>query len=712
LNNTNKNIVNQNNIFNSYFSNTSKNLSSKNSISNRNNTNNNSLKKINEYIRKPKNKSNNILINNISLNSINNPIKKDFYYLGNILNISNNNNKLNLGNINKMIFGPFHESKKYTFNYASKEKKISEKEKNKKKEYYNNQTKIYDKKNFKNRKNNRCKNKNLNLNSGFNLEQKPYKNNKNSFSKIKTSKSPTINNNIGNQNINIINKDSILNDNSTSYNKNNSKKKKNIIINYKKSIKKNTFNNNNDNNKITVNQIIQNFKKQIKQNILPNEHIVKSERISPLKNEAYLKNNKISQKDSHKNSYNISKDISKYKDKNSEKNKINNLKNKLKNKSSLILQETKSEEKNNYKENNKDEKMNFFELEISDSKYNSSNKNSQKIKNNEFSKIEIQSGNHKICSIDSIESMKKNKKREKLENNIESTENNEKEEEIINIDIPIEIKQKNPQYLNEYKEDILETLLTQENYFLKKKYINPHYLENVDSELTPEMRTVAVDWLVLIHHKIFKFKENTFFLAIQLFDRYLSDMILSIEKTELLLLTSFTLASKHEEVEYVNMQETLQLAQNKFNKEQVINMEYEILKQIKFEVLAPTMCDFFKLFAFMINLNNDKLFQGFYILNIILVDFHMLEYPNCILALAVVKLINNKINSELFDIVKKIAKKNKLEHIEKFLNYGKINSICNKIKLLYDTFLETKYKNIPEKFSERQYNCVSTKTTI
>ena len=31
--------------------------------------------------------------------------------------------------------------------------------------------------------------------------------------------------------------------------------------------------------------------------------------------------------------------------------------------------------KNNYKENNKDEKMNFFELEISDSKYNSSNKN-------------------------------------------------------------------------------------------------------------------------------------------------------------------------------------------------------------------------------------------------------------------------------------------------------------------------------------------------
>ena len=226
------------------------------------------------------------------------------------------------------------------------------------------------------------------------------------------------------------------------------------------------------------------------------------------------------------------------------------------------------------------------------------------------------------------------------------------------------------------------------------------------------MRTVAVDWLVLIHHKIFKFKENTFFLAIQLFDRFLSDMILSIEKTELLLLTSFSVASKHEEVEYVNMQETLQLAQNKFTKEQVISMEYDILKQIKFEVMAPTMCDFFKIFAFMVDLNNDKYFQGFYILNIILVDFHMLEYPNCILALAVIKLINKKINNDLFDTVNKIIKNRKLESIQKFLNFRKINSICNKIKLLYDTFLETKYKNIPEKFSEKQYNSISIKSSI
>jgi len=45
------------------------------------------------------------------------------------------------------------------------------------------------------------------------------------------------------------------------------------------------------------------------------------------------------------------------------------------------------------------------------------------------------------------------------------------------------------------------------------------------------------------------------------------------------------------------------------------------------------------------------------------------------------------------ELVKRIIKEKKLEQIEGFLNNNKINSICKKIKLLYDTFLETKYKN-------------------
>ena len=386
----------------------------------------------------------------------------------------------------------------------------------------------------------------------------------------------------------------------------------------------------------------------------------------------------------------------------------------------IKIKESDSKVKNNNRHNKDksiDDNDNILNLDISNINNNSSLNKSKK----QISKKEKESENRIICSAKSISSKEKDRHKYKVkdknrykkeENNSSSKRREKHKEKIMNLDIPIELKKKDPQYLNEYSEDILETLLTEEYYFIKKKYIEPHYLENADSEITPEMRTVAVDWLVLIHHKIFKFKENTFFLAVQLFDRYLSKIILSVEKTESLLLTSFTLASKHEEVEYVNMQETLQLAQNKFTKEQIINMEYQILSQVNFEVLAPTMCDFFKIYAFLINLNNNKIFQGFYIMNIILVDFHMLEYPNFVLALAVIKLINKKIDKELLEIVNKIIKKKKLENFEGYINNKKINSICNKIKLLYETFLETKYKNIQEKFAESQYNCVSTNTQI
>jgi hypothetical protein len=306
-------------------------------------------------------------------------------------------------------------------------------------------------------------------------------------------------------------------------------------------------------------------------------------------------------------------------------------------------------------------------------------------------------------------------------NNEEKEKENEKEKEepktvLMSSIIDLNTSNNDPQLGKEYLTDIIESLLLEEDYFLnKKKYINPFYLENEKSELNPEMRTVAVDWLVLIHQKIFKFKENTLFLTIQIFDRYLSITSLSIEKTELLLLTSFMLASKYNEIDYVNMQETLQLSQNKFTKEQIIEMESEILIKINFEVLAPTMCEYFKLFASYLNLSEEKINHGFYILNIVLVDFHMLEYPNFMLALAVIKLITKKMNKTLLNLIKTILKENKVEKfLEMIDNEGNegILEVCNKIKLLYNTFLETKYKNIQDKFSDEKYSGVSNYTNI
>ena len=141
-------------------------------------------------------------------------------------------------------------------------------------------------------------------------------------------------------------------------------------------------------------------------------------------------------------------------------------------------------------------------------------------------------------------------------------------------------------------------------------------------------------------------------------------------------------------------------------------MESEILIKLDFEILAPTMCEFFVLFASFLNFNKFKINHGLYILNIILVDFHMLKYPNFMLAFAVIKLITKKVDKNLDNLIENILKDKKFDKFSKMFNKDSCLKICNKIKLLYNTFLETKYKNIQDKFSDKEYNSVSKSTSI
>ena len=640
------------------------------------------------------NSNNNIIIlNNISMNNLNNI---SFDYLTKL-----NKNKTNYSSKN------LDSMRKKFSSYASKEKDYNIIEKNKelekKREYYNNQKKIHKKKNNY-KKNNRIKEQNLN---GFNLRQNNLiKNKKEIIKDQKFINHSKINSSV---NFNHINKTNAQNEYIHKHHYSNNF---NIMINTNK-INTNNINVLNKNYSTSTNRPIFNLIKNLREKIkkekekikinseLRSSKKLKSMETLPINNNSlnYLKQNKLNNKITKKNL----KYISEYNNNLKEEKRIK--KNCLSDVNEKIIEEIKY---SNYGINT------IYKDEIKEKEYSKNTYKSFSIDD----KIKNKGNKIKIIK------KKKNKLLNIINNLNESLEKNDKyikktntdilkSHDILNSNENDKIKKPNPQQAEEYTTDIIESLLEEEDYYFnKKKYINPLYLENEDSELTPEMRTIAVDWLVLIHYKIFKFSENTLFLAIQIFDRYLSKVDLNTEQTELLLYTSFMLASKHNEIDYVNMQETLKLSQDKFNKEQIIKMESEILIMLDFEILAPTMCEFFVLFASFLNLNKLKINQGLYILNIILVDFHMLKYPNFMLAFSVIKLITKKVDKNLINLIESILKEKKLE---KFLNIflkDGCSKICKKIKLLYNTFLETKYKNIKEKFSDKEYNCVSTSINI
>ena len=649
------------------------------------------------------NSNNNIIIlNNISMNNLNN-ISID--YLSKISTKKLTNSYKN-----------FESLKKKLSSYVSKEKdnNVSERKKQleKKREYYNNQKKIYKKNNPNFKKNNRIKEQNLNE---FNLRQsnimKKRKDMNNHHKFINHNK---INSSI---NFNHIYKQNVpsellhINNCSNKFNPKLSTNKNNTNFTYMLSKNNSTSNNQ------TIGKIIKNLREKIKNG---NEKLkINSVRISPKKihhiQPLSKNNNSLNPIKTFRNSYHLKNKLNKKNVK--EKNIVTIFndyfkigkkmkKNCLTDMNEEIIEKIKSCDNNlNSYKCEKTEKENNKKSYKSFSIDDKIKKNKRKIKIIKKHKKKLFNSLNKLR--DSLDKNDNNITKDNID--IFKTPDNDKTtKEINNYN-----KDKNPQLAEEYTIDIIESLLEEENYYFnEKKYINPLYLDNEDSELTPEMRTIAVDWLVLIHFKIFKFTENTLFLAIQIFDRYLSKVDLNTEQTELLLYTSFMLASKHNEIDYMNMQETLKLSQDKFVKEQVVKMESEILNKLDFEILAPTMCEFFILFASYLNLNQEKINQGLYILNIILVDFHMLKYPNFMLSFAVIKLINKKVDLNLENLIKNILKDKKLE---KFLNIFKkdeYEKICKKIKLLFDTFLETKYKNIQEKFADKEYNSVSKYTSI
>ena len=716
INNTNTNIITNSHCINTiptYF-----NTRSDNSINLNQKLRHKFLKnKSTTYNNKSLINSNNniIIFNNISMNNLNN-ISFDFLSKITKKN-SQNNSKKTISSINKQVY-----------NYVSKEKNNFDIQKNveKYREYYNNQKKLHKKKsNY--RYNNRIKEQNLN---SFNLK---HINNISKKNKNNESTNLTINNYINNKTKrnNIIHNHNNSNQGIYNPSKKMTSNEFNYIHNYTNSLNFTINHKNKIVNKInsTNPKIIKEIIKTLKEIKINRETLLKinSAQISPKKKYNYqlkqlskdeknnnLQNVNLNDKKNLVNSITLQKlkDNIENKEKevilrNSDNNerKVNIVNTEYDNKVKLMKNKINLNYINGINEvsieatnNNKVNKMNDFSY-INQTINSNSNKINKKIKiiKNKY----IRPHSQDIPEKKDPNTDKKKDSKKDNEKEIDKDKDEDKEEPLASkIELNnINNKENDPQLGKEYVIDIIESLLIEEDYFLNnKKYINPFYLENEKSEL-----------------KIFKFKENTLFLAIQIFDRYLSINDLNTEKTELLLITSFLLASKYNEIDYVNMKETLQLSQNKFTKEQVIEMEFEILSKLDFEVYAPTMCEYFTLFASYLHLSEYKINHGFYILNIILVDFHMLEHPNFMLALAVVKLITKKMDKNLVNLIKKILKEHKIDKFLKIIEdeeYEEIIELCNKIKLLYDTFLETKYKNIQEKFSETKYNSISNYSNI
>lgn len=212
-------------------------------------------------------------------------------------------------------------------------------------------------------------------------------------------------------------------------------------------------------------------------------------------------------------------------------------------------------------------------------------------------------------------------------------------------------KKNNPQYVYEYQEEIFSYLKEVNNI----KGVKPNYMDDQD-DINDKMRAILIDWLVDVNLK-FKLLPQTHFLTINIIDRFLSCVKIKRSKLQLVGVSALFIACKYEEIYPPELKTFAYITDNAYQKKDVLEMEYEILKTLDFNITVPTPLNFLDFIILKISMNEIKINQIKYLLELSLINGHMKKYSAGLLTVSAALLVNgsdkNKIMEMFFDSFKK-----------------------------------------------------------
>ncbi|EDO15607.1 hypothetical protein Kpol_1006p3 [Vanderwaltozyma polyspora DSM 70294] len=145
--------------------------------------------------------------------------------------------------------------------------------------------------------------------------------------------------------------------------------------------------------------------------------------------------------------------------------------------------------------------------------------------------------------------------------------------------------------VTEYADDIFEYLRERETDNLPTH----NYLIDETSEyhVRPAMRAVLIDWLVEVHHK-FQYTTETLLLAINMMDRFLSQNKVTVNKLQLLAITSLFVAAKFEEVKLPKITDYAYLTDGAASKEDIKQAEMYLFKCLNFDISSANAVNFMR----------------------------------------------------------------------------------------------------------------------
>ncbi|GFP88603.1 putative cyclin-a3-1 [Phtheirospermum japonicum] len=165
-----------------------------------------------------------------------------------------------------------------------------------------------------------------------------------------------------------------------------------------------------------------------------------------------------------------------------------------------------------------------------------------------------------------------------------------------------------------------------------------NYMEKVQEDINPAMRTILVDWLVEVAEE-YKLVSDTLYLTVNYIDRYLSAYKLIRNKLQLLGVSCMLVASKYEEITPPHIEDFCYITDNTYTKDEVVHMERDVLKFLGFEMSNPTTKTFLRAHWFYccFQFSNIRFeFLCYYIAELSLTDYGCVRYiPSIVAASAI-----------------------------------------------------------------------------
>ncbi|KAL4227464.1 G2/mitotic-specific cyclin-B2 [Mactra antiquata] len=196
----------------------------------------------------------------------------------------------------------------------------------------------------------------------------------------------------------------------------------------------------------------------------------------------------------------------------------------------------------------------------------------------------------------------------------------------------------NPQLVSEYVNDIYDYMRD-----LEVKYpIQSNYLEN--KEITGKMRAILIDWLCQVHHR-FHLLQETLYLTVAIIDRFLQEKPVPKNKLQLVGVTSMLIASKYEEMYAPEVADFVYITDNAYNKKEILDMEQNILRTLKFSFGRPLCLHFLRRDSKAGQVDAVKHTLAKYLMELTITEYDMVQYlPSLIAAAALclsMKLLDN-----------------------------------------------------------------------